>query len=132
MKVNKKKSPPKKVVESIRKEMTNPNFPYKNICLMPNASPLEKNKHDICQKILTYKQDNKLTTEKIAKSIQLTIPETEDIFFGRIDKFTLDRLITYATNLGIILQLTETKHSSHSPTTRTKPFRPIFTASRKH
>nr|CAG8613638.1 15432_t:CDS:2 [Entrophospora candida] len=107
MKTNKKTSPPKKVVESIRKEMTNPNFPYKNINLMPDATPLEKNKYEICQKILAYKQDNKLTIEKVAKSIQLTIPETEDIFFGRINKFTLDRLVEYATKLGIFLQKTK-------------------------
>lgn len=132
MKINKKKSPPRKAVESIRKEMTNPNFPYKNICLMPNATPLERNKHDVCQKILTYKQDNKLTKEKIAKSINLTVPETEDIFFGRIDKFTLDRLVSYTTELGIILQMTETKSFASRSSTRTKPSRRIFVASRKH
>src|SRR5438270_9580408 len=114
MKISKKNSPPKKVVDNIRKEMTNPNFPYKNIGLFPNATPLEKNKYEICQKILAYKQDNKLTTERIAKSIQLTTPETEDIFFGRINKFTLDRLMAYATSLGIILQIKETKPTSSS------------------
>src|SRR4051812_2268004 len=96
-----KNSPPKKVVDSIRKELTNPNFPYKNVGLSPQATPLEKSKYDICQKILAYKQDNKLTTEKVAKNIHLTTPETEDIFFARVDKFTLDRLVSYATNLGI-------------------------------
>ena len=129
--MNKKKSPSKKVVESIRKEMTNPNFPYKNICLMPNATPLEKNKYDVCQKILAYKQDNKITTEKLAKNIQLTVPETEDIFFGRINKFTLDRLVSYATNLGIILQITETKPIASCSTARNRPSRRIFVAPRK-
>src|SRR3954453_21485421 len=117
MKKRIKKSPPRKVVESIRKEMTNPNFPYKNIGLNPDATPLEKNKYGICQKILAYKQDNKLPTEKVAKNIHLTIPETEDIFFGRINKFTLDRLVSYATNLGIFLQLTETKSFTSRSTT---------------
>ena len=96
---SKKNSPPKKVVDSIRKEMTNPNFPYKNIGLASDATPLEKNKYEICQKILAYKQDNNLTTEKVAKNIHLTAPETEDIFFGRINKFTLDRLVAYANNI---------------------------------
>jgi predicted XRE-type DNA-binding protein len=114
-----KNSPPKKVVESIRKEMTNPNFPYKNVGLMPDATPLERNKYEICQKILAYKQDNKLTTEKVAKSIQLTTPETEDIFFGRINKFTLDRLMDYATRLGIILQIREKKLTSSRSMSRT-------------
>ena len=95
--------------------MTNPNFPYKNIGLASDATPLEKNKYEICQKILAYKQDNNLTTEKVAKNIHLTALETEDIFFGRINKFTLDRLMDYATNLGIILQIhEENPTSSHS------------------
>src|SRR6266516_15260 len=119
MKINKKNSPPKKVVDSIRKEITNPHFPYKNIGLAPDATPLERNKYEICQKILAYKQDNNLTTEKIAKNIQLTTPETEDIFFGRINKFTLDRLMAYATSLGIILQIKETKSTSPSLINRT-------------
>ncbi|CAI2190463.1 19403_t:CDS:1 [Funneliformis geosporum] len=112
MKISKKKSPPKKIVDSIRKELTNPNFPYKNIGLRPDATPLEKNKYGICQKILAYKQDNELNTEEIAENIQLTTPETEDIFFARIDKFTLDRLMDYATRLGIILQIKEEKPTS--------------------
>ena len=119
MKASKKNSPPKKVVDSIRKEMTNPNFPYKNVGLSPQATPLEKNKYEICQKILAYKQDNKLTAEKVAKSIQLTTPETEDIFFGRINKFTLDRLVDYATRLGIILQIREANHTSASSLNKT-------------
>src|SRR5438477_1715406 len=117
--LNMKNSPPKKVVDSIRKEMTNPNFPYKNIGLSPQATPLEKNKYDICQRILAYKQDNKLTTEKIAKSIQLTTPETEDIFFSRINKFTLDRLVDYATRLGIILEIREANQTSASSLNKT-------------
>lgn len=114
-----KKSPPQKVIENIRKELTNPNFPYKNIGLSPNATPLEKNKYDICQRILAYKQDNKLTTEKVAKNIQLTAPETEDILFARINKFTLDRLVAYATNLGIFLQIKEVNHNSTNSTRNT-------------
>ncbi|CAG8630652.1 2748_t:CDS:1 [Ambispora gerdemannii] len=108
--------------------MTNPNFPYKNIGLRLDAAPLEKNKYEICQKILAYKQDNKLTTEKIAKIIQLTSPETEDIFFGRINKFTLDRLMDYATSLGIILQIKEEKAISPS---LVRTSRNIYASSRK-
>jgi len=118
-KISIKNSPPKKVVDSIRKEITNPNFPYKNVGLNPNATPLEKNKYEICQKILAYKQDNKLTAEKVAKSIQLTTPETEDIFFSRINKFTLDRLVDYATRLGIILQIREANQTSTSSLNKT-------------
>ena len=125
-KIKTKKTPPKMVVESIRKEMTNPNFPYKNIGLNPNATPEEKMKYDICQKILAYQQDNELTTNQIAQVIQLTEPETEDIFFTRINRFTLDRLVVYATNLGINLKIEEVK--SVAPDSRTKLLRSLSTS----
>ena len=127
-KIKTKKSPPREVVESIRKGMTNPNFPYKNIGLSPHATPEEKMKYDICQKILAYQQDNELNTNQIAQAIHLTEPETEEIFFARIDKFTLDRLVAYATNLGITLQIKEVK--SVAPDSRTKLPRSL-SASRK-
>ena len=127
-KVKLKRSPPHKVVEGIRREMTNPNFPYKNIGLRPNATPEERMKYDICQKILVYQQGNNLTTSQIAQVIQLTEPETEDIFFARINRFTLDRLVAYATNLGITLQIKEVKQIA--PFSRTKLLRSL-SASRK-
>lgn len=127
-KIKTKRSPPLKVVGNIRKEMTNPNFPYKNIGLNPSATPEEKMKYDICQKILAYQQDKNLTTGEIAQVIQLTEPETEEIFFARINKFTLDRLVVYATSLGITLQIKEVK--SVPPNSRTKLFRSLSTARR--
>ena len=126
-----KNSPPKKVLDSIRKELTNPHFPYKNVGLSPNANPLEKNKYDICQKILAYKQDHKLSTEKVAKNIQLTTPETEDILFARIDKFTLDRLVSYATNLGILLQIKEISPTSSRSDSHITSHKTISLRSRK-
>ena len=49
--------------------------------------------------MLGYKLDNKLTREQIARKIQLSKAETEDILFCEIEKFTLDRLMTYANKL---------------------------------
>ena len=67
--------------------------------LPENATPLEKTKYVICEKILSYQQDNNLTDEEIAKKIHLTTGEARDILYCHIDYFTLDRLITYATRL---------------------------------
>src|SRR3954453_20583289 len=65
--------------------------------LPANASPLEKAKYKICEKILAYQQDKKLSIEKIANKIKLTTAETKDIFHYHLDLFTFDRLITYAS-----------------------------------
>lgn len=91
--------PPEEELEKICQEMSDPNYPRSNLALSKNATPLEKSKYFLCKKILTYEQDNDLTTEELAEQINLTVPETEDILFARINKFTLDRLVSYASNL---------------------------------
>ena len=67
--------------------------------LSANATPLEKTKYNICQNILRYQRENNLSDEEIAKRINLTQAETEDILFCRIPYFTLDRLMTYASQI---------------------------------
>lgn len=86
-------------LEKICEEMSNPNYSRVNVALSPDATPLEISKYSLCKKILTYKQQKNLSAEKLAQKINLTIPETEDILFARINKFTLDRLVAYANNL---------------------------------
>ena len=45
------------------------------------------------------KLDTKISIEEMAQKIQLSQAETEDILYYRIDHFTLDRLVDYATRL---------------------------------
>jgi len=67
--------------------------------LPENATTLEKTKYDICQNILRYQREKDLSDEKLAQIIDLTKSETEDILYCRIDCFTLDRLVVYASRL---------------------------------
>src|SRR5215216_6565445 len=70
-----------------------------NRSLPANATPLEKTKYGICKKILEYQLKNKLTDKEITKRIDLSQAETEEILFCEIEKFTLDRLMIYASRL---------------------------------
>lgn len=80
-------------------ELCDPNYSGGSWFLPENPTPLEKAKHDICRQVISYKLDTKINAEEIAKKIQLSKAETEDILYYRIDYFTLDRLITYAGRL---------------------------------
>ena len=91
--------PPEEKLAKIREKMLEPNYPRANKPLPKNATSLEKSKYFLCKKLLVYKQENDLPVEKLAKQINLTVPEVEDILFCRIDKFTLDRLVAYIDNL---------------------------------
>ena len=64
-----------------------------------NATPAEKTKYELCEKILGYQEDHNLSDEAMARKIHLTIAETEDILFCRISKFTLDYLMNVASKL---------------------------------
>jgi len=106
MKENKlKQNYPVEEEEKIIAELNSPNYPRCNVALPKSATALEKSKYELCKKMLAYKQDKNLTTEQLAQKIKLTIPETESILFARINEFTLDRLITYASNLFSSFQI---------------------------
>ena len=104
-KLNNNIFPPEKELKRVREKLSDPNFEGGSLALPKNASLLEQTKYNLCEKILGYKQKHKLTCQKLAKQIQLSIPETEDILHYRITKFTLDRLISYAERLTLSLQI---------------------------
>lgn len=72
--------------EQTLQELENPNYAGEGFWSFPeNPTALERSKHDICQKILSYQQKHKLTDKEIASRINLTQAEAEDILFCRID-----------------------------------------------
>src|SRR3954447_1346267 len=80
-------------------ELCDPNYSGGSWALPENPTPLEQAKYEICKQVVSYKLDTKISTEKLAQKIQLSKAETEDILYYRIDYFTLDRLVYYATRL---------------------------------
>jgi predicted XRE-type DNA-binding protein len=98
--MNNQKSPEEQEFEKFLEEIENPkNNREVNYDLPENPTPLQSAKFEICQEILGYKLTNDLTREQVAEKIQLSKAETEDILFCCIEKFTLDRLVEYASKL---------------------------------
>ena len=81
------------------KQLESPNYQGGSWHLPENATPLEKSKYEVCREILVYQRKKKISDEKLAKQMELTLAETEDILYYRIVHFTLDRLLTYANKL---------------------------------
>lgn len=96
---NNKKDQEKTEYQKYLEELEDPNYQGGSWALPENATPLEQAKHDICRQVVSYKLDTKIGTEEIAQKLQLSKAETEDILYYRIDYFTLDRLVAYATRL---------------------------------
>src|SRR4051795_4007476 len=70
-----------------------------NRTLPLNPSLLQVAKYKLCKKILTYQIKNNLTDEELVQKLDLSLAETEDILFCEIERFTLDRLLTYTSRL---------------------------------
>lgn len=95
-----KKKADKQEFEKVLSEIESPqDWGNGSWALTEKATTLEKTKFSICQNILRYQREKKLSDEKLAQVIDLTKSETEDILYCRIDYFTLDRLIAYASRL---------------------------------
>src|ERR1700722_3437580 len=94
--MNKEKKGFKKYLEELSDPKNNQEVNYD---LPENPTPLQVAKFEICQEILGYKLKNNLTRQQVADKMDLSKAETEDILFGCIEKFTLDRLVEYASKL---------------------------------
>ena len=70
-----------------------------NRSLPENPTILQVAKYKVCKKILAYQIKNKLNDEELIQKLDLSQAETEDILFCEIEKFTLGRLLTYASRL---------------------------------
>ncbi|MCE8162883.1 MAG: hypothetical protein I3273_01045 [Candidatus Moeniiplasma glomeromycotorum] len=118
--IKKKTKSPKTVVHGAKGEferylekVEDPNYQgEENHDLPENPTPLQVAKFDVCQNILAYKRKNNLTREQVSQTIQLSKAETEEILFCHIEKFTLDRLISYASKLFSPLEVKVVKAKS--------------------
>lgn len=67
---------------------------------MPDATPTDKTKYEICQSILGYQQDNKISDEEIKKKLGFkSTKKLECLLYCHINTFDLDELGEYAIKL---------------------------------
>ena len=64
-----------------------------------NASESDKVKYKLCGKILEYKLAKNLTQKELAEKIGLDEPETSRVLHYKIERYSIERLLVYATAL---------------------------------
>jgi predicted XRE-type DNA-binding protein len=80
--------------------MRQPGYHRINRGLTLDATPLEKSKYEICQNILHYQQENNLSEKEIGKVLGIKpAKKLECLLFCHIEKFSLDELVEYASEL---------------------------------
>lgn len=107
-------------LEEFIEYLEKPNSDYSLVAkdLPENPNTVDKFKFDICQMIITYKHEKKLTSEELAKRIHLNIDALveshreelqkdiiQKILFCWIEYFSLGELIVYAEQLSLSIEL---------------------------
>lgn len=86
-------------IERVIKRVTRPGYRRINKGLFPNASEQDKVKHNLCQSIGDYCDDNQLSEQKLAQKLDINQEKLEYILFCHINKLTVEELIDYIDKL---------------------------------
>ncbi|MBI3610333.1 MAG: XRE family transcriptional regulator [Nitrospirae bacterium] len=97
--------PDEATLKRVREKLSDPNYTGGNIALPAKASETDRAKYQICQLIARYQREHALLQKEIATQIGVDESRISDILRGKIEGFTLDRLIGYAEKLHLGLKL---------------------------
>ena len=91
--------PDEVTLKRVRKKLSDPNYRGGNLALPKNATEVDRAKYHLCQLIARYQRERGLLQKDIARRIGVDESRISDILRGKIESFTLDRLISYAEKL---------------------------------
>ncbi len=95
----KKMFPGDVTLRRIRKKLSDPNYRGGNLALPKHATEVDRAKYQLCQLIARYQREHGLLQKDIAQKIGVDESRISDILRGKLESFTLDRLISYAEKL---------------------------------
>lgn len=73
--------------------------------LRENATPLEKFRWELCQRLIAYKRIHGLKQKELAERLGLDEPEMSRILHHRIDKVSTDKLVGLLQELNPDIEL---------------------------
>ena len=91
--------PDEVTLKRVREKLSDPNYRGGNLALPKNATEVDRAKYQLCQLIARYQREHALLQKDIARKIGVDESRISDIRRGKIESFTLDRLISYAEKL---------------------------------
>lgn len=86
-------------IEKVIKRITQPGYRRINKGLFPNANEQDKVKHNLCQSIGDYCDDNQLSEQELSQKLDISQEKLEYILFCHINKLTVEELIGYIAKL---------------------------------
>ena len=91
--------PDERTLRRVREKLSDVKYPGGNLTLPANATEVERAKYHLCQLIARYQREHGLLQKEIAEKLGVDESRISDILRGKIESFTLDRLIGYAEKL---------------------------------
>ncbi len=86
-------------LKRVREKLSDLNYTGGNLALPASASEVDRAKYELCQIIAKYQRENQLLQKDIAAKLGVDDSRVSDILRGKIEGFTLDRLVSYAEKL---------------------------------
>ena len=107
MKSKKDVFPNDQTLKRIRVKLSDPNYDGGNIALPASASEVDRAKYQACQLIAKYQRTHGCMQKEIAAKLGVDESRVSDLLRGKIESFTLDRLMGYAEKLhpGMRIQI---------------------------
>ena len=107
MKSKKVAFPDDQTLMRVREKLSDMNYTGGNLALPADATEVDRAKYQICQLIAKYQREHQLLQKDIAEKIGVDESRISDLLRGKIETFTLDRLLGYAEKLhpGIKVQI---------------------------
>jgi predicted XRE-type DNA-binding protein len=97
---NKKSSfPDAKTLKRVRDRLSAPDYGGGDLAIPANASRSDVAKYEICQLIAKYRREHDLKQRELAQLIGVDESRISDILRGKIESFTLDRLVGYVEKI---------------------------------
>lgn len=91
--------PDQATLERVRKKLSDKSFEGGNFALPENATEVERVKYQICQMIARYMREHEMLQKTLAKKLGIDESRMSEILRGKIESFTLDRLISYSEKI---------------------------------
>lgn len=91
--------PDDKILRRVRDKLSDVSYPGGNLALPAHATEVDRAKYELCQLIAKYRREHRLLQKTIAEQIGVDESRISAILHGKIESFTLDRLISYAEKL---------------------------------
>ena len=97
-------------LEEVIKDFSNPDYPYVSYSLPENPTSEQRIKYGLCQAILGYKHENKLSLDDIVRMLGISMEKVITVVYTKFDKLSLEELMVYIDKLHIIFKINLLKY----------------------